>query len=386
MENVRIGIVGIGGMGSTHARNLLEGKVVGATLTSVCDTVPSRLTTAQASLSPELKCYLDIDDFLQADVADAVLIATPHFHHPPIAAKCFAAGTHVLTEKPAGVYTKQVREMNEAAAASGKVFCIMYNQRTNPLYGKLREMIQRGELGELKRTNWIITSWYRSQSYYDAGGWRATWAGEGGGVLANQVPHQLDIWQWCCGMPQRVRAFGYFGKYHDIEVEDDVTAFVEYPNGATGVFVTSTGDAPGTNRLEVTGDNGKAVIEDGGLVFWKLEVSERQFNREYTKGFGQPGVTRIEIPIDGESTGHVGILQNFVDAIRDGTKLLSPGVDGIRGLSISNAMHLSAWTDDWVSVPPDEEIFLEKLQERIQTSTFRPEESGRVMDVGGTFG
>lgn len=386
MENVRIGIVGTGGMGTTHARNLLEGKIAGATLTAVCDTAQSRLTTAQESLSPELRCYLDIDEFLKADVVDAVLIATPHFHHPPIAAKCFAAGDHVLTEKPAGVYTKQVREMNEAAVASGKVFCIMYNQRSDPVYRKLREMIQGGELGELKRTNWIITSWYRSQSYYDAGGWRATWAGDGGGVLANQAPHQLDLWQWCCGMPQRVRAFGYFGKYHDIEVEDDLTAFVEYPNGATGVFVTGTGDAPGTNRLEVTGNNGKVVVENGKLVFWKLDVSERQFNREFTGGFGQPGVTRIEVPTEGESNGHVGILQNFVDAIREGTKLLSPGVEGIRGLSIANAMLLSAWNDDWVSVPPDEDLFLGKLQERIHSSRYRPSDSDRTMDVQGTFG
>ena len=183
MKDVRIGIVGIGSMGTNHARNLLDGKVHGASLTAVCDVVPGRLTEARENLSSDLKCFLDLDDFLKAGVVDAVLIATPHFHHPPIAVKCFQAGLHVMTEKPAGVYTKQVQEMNDAAQASGKVFGIMYNQRTDPVYRKLREMVQSGELGEIKRTNWIITAWYRAQSYFDAGGWRATWAGAGGGVL-----------------------------------------------------------------------------------------------------------------------------------------------------------------------------------------------------------
>ena len=371
MDDVRIGIIGIGGMGSHHARYLLDGKVRGATLTAVCDVGAERLEAARAELNPDLHCYLDLDQFLAAGVADAALIATTHYHHPAIAAKCFERGLHVLTEKPAGVYTRQVREMNEAAEASGKVFAIMYNQRTDPLFRKLRAMVAGGELGELKRTNWIATSWYRPQSYYDSGGWRATWAGEGGGVLLNQAPHQLDLWQWCCGMPGRLRAFCYFGKYHAIEVEDDVTAVVEYPNGATGVFVTGTGDAPGSNRLEVTGDKGKAVIEGGKLVLWKLAVPEREFNRRHTLGQGGLEATRSEIRPEGKATGHAGITQNFVDAIREGAELVAPGVDGIRGLALANAMLLSAWSDDWVPVPPDEDLYFHHLQERIRSSPGR---------------
>src|SRR5690606_34449403 len=232
----------------------------------------------------------------------------------------------VLVEKPAGVYTKQVRQMNEAAAKSGKVFSIMYNQRTNPLYVKLRELISSGELGEIRRTNWIITNWYRSQAYYNSGGWRATWAGEGGGVLINQDPHQLDLWQWTIGMmPTRVRAFCHFGKYRNIEVEDDVTAYVEYENGATGVFVTTTGEAPGTNRFEISGDRGKMVIEDGKMTFWRLRVGESEFNASNTSSFAQPECWKCEIPVNGEGPGHMGITQNFVDAILKGTPLIAPG-------------------------------------------------------------
>ena len=100
-----------------------------------------------------------------------------------------------MCEKPAGVYTKQVREMNEAAEKSDRVFGMMFNQRTNCIYKKMHDMVQSGDYGKLKRVNWIITDWYRTQAYYNSGGWRATWDGEGGGVLLNQCPHQLDLWR-----------------------------------------------------------------------------------------------------------------------------------------------------------------------------------------------
>lgn len=385
-DKVKIAVVGIGGMGSSHVKAFVSGAVPDAELVAVCDSREERLEWAKEELGTDVKRFDSVEHLMQAECCDAVTIATPHYFHPPIAIQAFENGLHVLTEKPAGVYTKQVREMNDAAAMSGKVFGIMYNQRTNPLYQKLRDLIQSGELGEMKRTNWIITSWYRAQSYYDSGGWRATWDGEGGGVLINQDPHQLDLWQWTCGMPMRLRAFCYFGKYHDIEVEDDVTAFVEYPNGATGVFVTSTGDAPGTNRFEVTGDRGKIVIEDGKLTFWRLRESERQFNKDWKKGFGQPESWKCEIPINGQSTGHIGILNNWIDGIQNGTALLAPGEEGINGLSISNAMHLSTWTDDWVEFPIDEDLYYEKLRERIKGSTKnKAAKSDKTMNVEGTF-
>jgi len=276
--------------------------------------------------------------------------------------------------------------MNEVAQKSGKVFGIMYNQRTNPVYQKLRDLIKSGELGEIKRIIWIITNWYRSQSYYDSGGWRATWAGEGGGVLINQCPHNLDLWQWICGMPKRVRGFCYYGKYHDIEVEDDVTAYMEYENGATGLFITTTGEAPGTNRWEISGDRGKIVVEDGKLTFWRLRVPERQFNREYKGGFGAPECWKCEVPTPGTETAHRGITANWVNAILKGTPLLAPGVEGINGLTISNAIHLSSWLDEWVEIPFDEDLFYEKLKERIQTSRFKGNnKEDRVLDVEGTY-
>lgn len=385
MDTVRIGIIGIGGMGGHHAVYLSKGEIPQAALTAVCDINPARLQWARETLGEQVKTFDNPEAFFASQAMDAVLVATPHYDHPPLAIQAFAKGYHVLVEKPAGVYTKQVREMNEAAAASGRVFGIMFNQRTNPLYQKLRDLVHSGELGDIKRTVWLITNWYRSQSYYDSGGWRATWAGEGGGVLLNQDPHQLDLWQWICGLPKRVRAFCAFGKYHNIEVEDDVTAYVEYDNGATGLFVTSTGETPGTNRFEISANKGKVVAEEGRLTFWRLRTPEREFNASYRGGFGEPECWRCEIPIYGQAAEHKGITANWVQAILKGTPLLAPGQEGINGLQISNAMHLSAWTDAWVDIPVDEELYYAKLNEKIETSSFKKTAEGKTMDVKGTF-
>lgn len=386
MTILKVGIIGLGNMGTSHAKRLFNREIDGAILTAVCDVREERMVKAREEFGDRVKRFLSIDEFFTDADIDGVIIATPHYDHPTLAIRAFEKGWHVLCEKPAGVYTKNVRLMNEAAAKSGKVFSMMFNQRTNPLYQKMRELIQSGELGEIKRTNWIITDWYRAQSYYDSGGWRATWEGEGGGVMLNQSPHQLDLWQWITGMmPTRIRSFCGFGKYHDIEVEDDVTAYVEYENGATGLFVTSTGEAPGTNRFEVAGDRGKLVIENGNLTFWRLRQSEREFNQTFTGGFGEPECWKIDIPVRGKNNQHLGILENWVDAILNEAELLAPGEEGIKSLAISNGVYLSSWLDDWVELPIDEDLYYEKLQEKIATSTFRKDTTKDItLDVSGT--
>ena len=386
MGTVRYGIIGIGNMGTAHAQSLLS-EIKGAELTAVCDIREERLKWAEEQLPENVRKYSTPKELFESRIMDAVLICTPHYDHPTLAIEAFQHGYHVLVEKPAGVYTKAVQQMNDAAAQSDRKFGIMYNQRTNPLYQKLRDLIQSGELGEIRRTNWIITDWYRSQNYYNSGGWRATWAGEGGGVLLNQDPHQLDLWQWTTGMmPKRIRAFCHFGKYRKIEVEDDVTAYVEYENGATGLFITTTGEAPGTNRFEINGDNGKIVVEDGKLTFWRLRTPEPQFNAEFTGGFGSPECWKCEIPVqDGGGEQHKGILRNFTNAILHDEALLAPGEEGIKGLTLSNAMYLSAWTDNWVELPIDSDLFYDKLMEKVKNSTFQKETSeSKTLNVKGT--
>ncbi len=345
MADIRIGIIGQGGMGRSHAKYLVEGKVPGGRLTAVCDASPEQLQEAEKITGSEVKQYPTHEALLASGEVDGVLICVPHYFHPSIAIDAFKQGCHVLTEKPAGVYTKQVHEMNEAAEKSGKVFGIMFQARTRPANQKMHELLQAGELGDIIRTQMMATHSFRSQSYFDLAGWRGTWKGEGGGVLINQAPHDLDQWQWICGVPKRVRAFCGFGQHHNIEVEDNVTAFVEYANGATGTFIASTSEVPGESSLVVNGDRGMLKLEKDKLTLWKTEMPLSTFNKEYKKGFGRPKVEEIAIEIEGEASGHAGITSDWVSAIRDGTPLLAPGKEGLNSLEISNAIHLSTWID-----------------------------------------
>ena len=384
MTKVRLGIIGVGNMGSGHAANILAGKCPEIELTAVADRREARRQWAKDTLPEGTAIFEEGSDLIQSGLCDAVHICTPHYQHPTLAMEAFAAGLHVMCEEPAGDYTKAVREMNEAAEKSGKVFAMMFNQRTNCVYRKMHEMVHSGQLGELKRVNWIITDWYRTQIYYDSGDWRATWDGEGGGVLLNQCPHQLDLLQWICGLPKTVQAFCQEGKWHDIEVEDDVTAYLQFANGATGVFVTTTGDAPGTNRFEVTGTLGKLVCENDKLTFWKLAQDVREFCRTATEGFAQPQCQQVEVETDGENLQHVGVLNAFAGKILHGTPLVAEGTEGLGGLTLSNAMHLSSWLGRAVDIPFDEELFLSELNKRRATSR-KKESKDITFSTEGTY-
>ncbi len=385
METVRMGVIGIGGMGSNHCRQIAAGNIPGMVLTAVADVRESRREWAKKEL-PDAVVFDSGEALLDSGTADAVLIATPHYFHPYFAIEAMKRGLHVLSEKPAGVYTKQVREMNRQADQSNVVFGLMFNQRTSPVYRKMREIVQGGEYGAVKRVNWIITDWYRTQAYYDSGDWRATWDGEGGGVLLNQCPHNLDLLQWICGMPSSVQAFCNEGRWHHIEVEDDVTAYLEYPNGATGVFITSTGDAPGTNRFEIDLERAKIVSEHGKLTMYVLEENEREFCFTSKEGFAQPKGEWITVETPGENTQHNGVLAAFASAILNGTELIAKGQEGIYGLTLSNAMHLSGWLGKKVELPLDEDLFLSELNKRRQSSVKKSNVSEVTFDTTGTYG
>lgn len=385
MKKVRLGVIGIGNMGTSHIRNILAGKCPEIEVAAVADIDPERLKWAAENLGPSVGKFGTAEEMLDSGLIDAALVAVPHYDHPRYAMECFRRGLHVMVEKPAGVYTRQVREMNEASRTAGVKFGMMFNQRTDCVYRKMRELVRGGSLGRVRRTNWIITNWYRPQAYYDSGAWRATWSGEGGGVLLNQCPHNLDLWQWICGMPVKVSAHMQFGKWHDIEVEDDVTAYVEYPDGATGTFVTTTGDTPGTNRFEVTLDKGKLVCEDGKLILWELETAEPEFSRTNTIPFGTPACVRREVDTDGKSEQHVGVLNAFAAAILRNEPLIAGGEEGIYGLTLSNAMHLSAWLGREVTLPLDENLFYDELMKRVRTSRRKDPRRSVVQDLEGTY-
>ena len=387
MEKLRLGIVGYGNMGTTHARNVAEGKVKHMSLGAVCDIDPERRKIFSETY-PDIPVFDDAEKMYKSGLVDVVIVAIPHYDHPKYVMMAFDAGLHVITEKPAGVYTKQVIEMNEYAKKFDKKFGIMYNQRTNPVFRKVKKLIENGELGGIKRVSWIITNWYRPQAYHDSAAWRSTWATEGGGTLINQNPHQLDLWQWMFGMPSRIRSFVSYGKYYDIECEDDVTAYFEYDNGVTGTYITSTGEAPGTNRLEIACDMGKLVIDDASkITFYRNEINEREYNRTNTKPFGSPDNWICDIPVKDEPIkDHSAILENFALSVLNGDELIAPGEEGVKGLTISNAIHYSSWVDGWADVknfPHDE--FYNMLNEKIKNSKVKKNVKKCVADTSSTY-
>lgn len=385
-EKIKLGIIGIGNMGSAHAKNVIEGQCPDFELAAVADLKPERLKWAKENLGENISLFDNATEMLDSGKINACIVSVPHYDHPKYAMECMKRGIHVMVEKPAGVYTKQVKEMNaEAKKHPEVVFGMMFNQRTNCIYRKMREIVKSGKYGNIRRTNWIITTWYRPQAYYDSGDWRATWSGEGGGVLLNQCPHQLDLWQWICGMPKKVQSKLHYGLWHDIEVEDDVTTYVEYENGATGVFITSTGDAHGVNRFEIQMDKGRIIAENGKLELLEYDMTEQEFSKTNTEPFATVGAKEVDVETDGKDPQHVGVLNAWGGAILRGEPLVAGGEEGINGLTLSNAMHLSSWLDKEITLPFDEELYYNELMKRVATSKRKTNVKEVVADTSGSY-
>lgn len=369
---LNVGIVGVGNQGGLYSKALLERKIKRCRLAAVCDIDPKALDKVPDSVAK----FKALGAMLKSGKIEAVFIETPHYLHVPMAIQALKAGMHVIVDKPMSVQKSECEKLiKEAKKRKKQVFGLMFNQRTSPAYQKLKKMIEAGELGELVRINWITTQWFRSEAYYKSGGWRATWAGEGGGVLVNQCPHQLDLLQWITGMPTKVVAHCSLGKKHKIEVEDEVTAYLEYKNGATGVFITSTGEAPGTNRLEIAGDKAKVIVEGGVIKMWSNEMPTSKFSRTTKKLFGSPAKTYKEITFKRGGGGHNGIMKNFVAAVLDGKPLLAPGEDGINNVELANAMLLSGMTEKPVELPIKNALYNRLLKDLINKSESKKKRS-----------
>ena len=377
-QKLRLGIVGLGAQGSMYATFIEQGMVPNMEIAAICDIDPAKAAAAESAY-PGVPFYDDYVALLESGDVDAVVTCVPHYLHPEMGIQALERDVHALVEKPAGVYTKQVKELTAFAATKPDLtFGIMFNQRNNPLYRKIKDIVDNGEIGQIRRTNWIITTWWRPQGYYDQSAWRATWGGEGGGVLVNQAPHQLDLWQWICGIPQSVYAKVGYGFRRNIAVEDEVTAVVDYGDGATGVFITATHDLIGTDRFEILGDSGKIVVENSKTAtVSRLQKPER----ELSDGMDAEDVKRLftgqldtadlytneVIELDSVWGGqHAGVLENFAANVLDGTPLIAPGSDGINGVRLANAIHLSSWTGRVVSLDFDEDEFLTELNKRIR--------------------
>lgn len=366
MEKVRIGIVGMGNMGKYHADYLIKGKVAHAELSAVCSTSPEKLSAYKDPVA----VFGNGEEMIRSGSIDAVLVATPHYQHTSLGICAIENGIHLMVEKPISAHKADAERLIEVSTQHPDiVFGGMFQLRTEPRYLKLKKLIADGDLGDIVRINWIITDWFRTEAYYASGGWRATWKGEGGGVLLNQCLHQLDALQWLVGMPSKVRSFAQCGRFHDIEVEDNVTAYLEYPNGATGVFVSSTGEAPGSNRFEIAGTRGRVVLENDQIKFTRNESCMLEHSKNSPIGFSKPEVWEVDIPFGNAELPHAILMRNFVEAIRNKTPLIAPGVEGIHSVELANVLLYSSLVDQTINLPMDGAAFEAKLQQLIDEST-----------------
>ena len=367
---VRIGIVGLGNMGEVHVGHVP--RLPNTELVAVCDSRPDKL--AEICAKHDVAGFSDYAQMLESAEMDGVIIATPHYSHPQMTLAAFARGLHVLVEKPIAVHIRDAQRMiaayHQAKATHPElVFAAMFMQRTYGFWRKIKAMIDEGQLGTLIRTTWIITDWFRTQHYYDSGDWRATWQGEGGGVLINQCPHNLDLYQWLVGMPARVHGFVSFGKHHQIEVEDEVTAYFEHENGMVGHFITTTGESPGANRLEIVGENGRLVYEQGVLLFFRNQWSSIKQIQESKQGFNKVPYQRQDIAYQHHGAdGHELVISNFADAIQNGARLIAPAAEGLNSIMINNSIILSAHKKQSLDLPIDGDEYVRLLQQYIAAS------------------
>ena len=367
MTSVRLGLIGLGNIGQHHATYLSAGKINHAELVAVSDAVPAKLERYKP-----LKTFTSGEELISSGLVDAVIIATPHYQHTSLGIAALRQGLHVMVEKPISAHKADAERLIQAHKAKPElVFAGMFQLRAEPRYLKIRHLIQSGELGQVIRMSWIMTDWFRTEAYYASGGWRATWKGEGGGVLLNQCLHNLDVLQWLLGMPSRVRGFCQLGRFHQIEVEDNVTAYLEFPNGASGTFVSSTGEAPGTNRFEIAGTRGKVVLENNRLLFTRNEADTLQFSKEAKLGFAKPDVWNVEIPFDNALNPHSMLMQNFVNAILEHEPLVAPGAEGIHSVELANVILFSSLLGREVELPMDSAAYERTLNELIANSKLK---------------
>ena len=374
MDIVRFGIIGMGGMGNGHARNMPQ--IPEAELTAVCDIAPEALDAATAAYNvPGFTNHIEL---LESGLVDAVLIATPHYFHPPIAVDAMERGIHVISEKPMAVTVAAADSMIETARKTGVVFAVMFQQRTLPVFQAAKQLIDEGRLGPLYRTL-LVDTHFRSQAYYNSASWRATWKGEGGGVLLNQSPHGLDLFTWLGGIPARVTA-QVRTRQHDIEVEDEATALLDYENGATGYVLASVNEYPTGQHIELCGELGKLVIENGTLRFWQVRPGVRAYSDTAEAMWGHPDAEEVPLELPERETGHAAIVRNVARAILYQEPLISPGEEAIRSLELANAILLSGHQGQPISIPVDRTVYDAFIAEKQATSREKHVRDQRITD------
>jgi len=367
---IRIGIAGIGFIAEEYIKLITAGRIQNAEVRALSSRNRSHMEAVKEKYQLDAVLFTDYEAMLSSGLIDAVMICTPHFHHPGMAIKAIRRGIHTMIEKPVGIFPEELRELAESLQTHPDVKAgVLYCRRTNPIYQQIKDFLDSGELGQLKRVTWIITnaSVYRTQAYYNSATWRGTYVGEGGGLLLNQVSHHIDMLVWLLGLPKAIQANCYSAVERNIEVENEVSITMEYPGQAIGQFISSTREFPGTNRLEISCSKAQLILEnEKDLTVRKLGVEETEFNRTTNIPFAfipyEEEIHNFE-PYENPEI-QARIVNNFISAVTDGKPIACPVEDAIRSQQFIIGAYLSSWQEKKLTLPADGKAFTEELKKR----------------------
>ena len=358
-------IVGYGNMGGQYAEKIYNGKIKGLSLYGIlCRNQPGQQKIRESM--PEVTVFPNEESMFQArENFDALIITTPHKEHVRVVERAQQAGLHVLCEKPLGVTVEECEALSYED--TGTVNAMIFNWRAREVYRQVYEYIHSGKLGRLTQVIWVANFWYRPAYYHHASGWRSSWSGEGGGLLINQCQHLLDMWNWLFGQPCEVSARLGYGCYSDIDVDDKASLFFRHENGMWGTFLSSSGDSPGTNRLEILGEMGKLVVEDNRyFTIYKNEISTTEVSKTSQEMYPKIPYVEERREVEQTESEYTVILQNFIDAMEGREKPLAALCDGRRALENCNAAYLSDWQQKPLQIPCDCKAYDFELQKKIQ--------------------
>lgn len=348
-------MIGVAGIGLAH---LFAGSMLDEyELAAVCDIDDAPREKAAADF--DAAAFADASELFSSGAVDAVVVATPPTTHEPLVREALAAGLHVYCEKPVTPTASAGRALDDLARAADRVVQVGFQHRFQRSARVAHELIDAGEIGDLFRVELNATNWFRSQRYFDSAPWRGTWRAAGGGVLMSQAVHQIDSLVWLAGLPSTVSAWARRSR-HDVQIEDDVVAMLEFPNGARGTLVASTTDPVGRDAITLHGERGSLEIEGFRLrraTFGDGSQGAQQLTDESTEDFDDVGVEWADVVEPGGRSEYFDLTldchRDFVEAIHAGRDPVNTPAEAGRAVELINALYLSAVRGAPVDLPID---------------------------------
>ena len=349
MATIGFGIVGCGMIASFHAEAIKH--IKGAKIVACYDSRPEAADRFAAA-NPAVTVYRELDAMLADGNVHIVTICTPSGAHMEPAVKAANAGKHVVVEKPMEITLKRCDAILDACKKNGVMVCPIFPSRFSPANIALKEAVDEGRFGKLTLGDTYV-KWWRTQQYYDQGGWRGTWVLDGGGAFMNQGIHNVDLLYWFMGEVAEVCAVTSTLAHERIEVEDVGVAAIKFKSGAVGTIECTTAAWPGhLKKTEIHGTAGSVIVEQDDVLLWQFEKSkakDQTILEKFAKKVGGTGGASDPKAIS--YVGHMEQLKDFVKAIQTGKPPKITGDEGRKAVEIILAIYQSAWTGKRVGLP-----------------------------------